>query len=51
LQQPIIGNQKALAANLAGSGLADPDRALVTPHHSHTGSAEKLFIIMVSKLI
>jgi len=28
---PIIGNQKALAANLAGSGLADPDQGISYP--------------------
>jgi len=27
----IIGNQKALAANLAGSGLADPDQGISYP--------------------
>jgi len=31
LQQPIIGNQKALAANLAGSGLADPGQGISYP--------------------
>jgi hypothetical protein len=28
---PIIGNQKVLAANLAGSGLADPDQGISYP--------------------
>ena len=41
---PIIGNEKALAANLAGSGLADPDPGISSPHHhSHTGSVEMFF--------
>ncbi len=28
---PIVGNQKALSANLAGSGLADPDQGISYP--------------------
>jgi hypothetical protein len=28
---PVIGNQKALAANLAGSGLADPGQGISYP--------------------
>jgi hypothetical protein len=51
---PIIDNQKAMAANLAGSGLADPDPGISYPsplshwfggevlhhgfHHLHSGS-------------
>jgi hypothetical protein len=51
---PIVGNQKALAANLAGSGLADRDTGISYPsplshwfggdvlhhgfHHFHSGS-------------
>ncbi|MGC2575101.1 MAG: hypothetical protein WA364_26630 [Candidatus Nitrosopolaris sp.] len=50
----VIGNQRALAANLAGSGLADPDPGISYPsplshwfggetlhhgfHHFHSGS-------------
>jgi hypothetical protein len=50
----VIGNQKAVAANLAGSGLADPDPGISYPsplshwfggevlhhgfHHFHSGS-------------
>jgi hypothetical protein len=52
---PVIGNQKALAANLAGSGLADPDPGISYPsplshwfggevlhhgfHHFHSGGS------------
>ena len=49
---PVIGNQRALAANLAGSGLADPGQGISYPsplshwfggvhhgfHHFHNGS-------------
>ena len=40
---PIIGNEKALGANLAGSGLADPDPGISYPSPLSHGSVEMFF--------